>query len=84
MARMNGVPTEQHLGMMTRDVNADIGRVIEPYLRRVFARGESILNVEMHATARAEQGVARSWLASFHPLRGSSSGGVGSAEPGDR
>jgi len=72
MARMNGFPAEQHVGMMTRDVNLDIGKAVEPYLRRVFARGESIQNVEIKGTTRAQHGIERSWLASFHPLRGAS------------
>jgi len=72
MARMNGLPAEQHVGLMTRDVNADVGKAVEPYLRRVFARGESILNVEIKGSTRAQYGVERTWLVSFHPLRGAS------------
>ena len=72
MARMNGFPAEQHVGLMTRDVNLEVGKAVEPYLRRVFARGESILNVEINGSTRAQHGVERSWLASFHPLRGTS------------
>lgn len=70
MARINGFPAEQHAGLMTRDVSADIGRSIEPYLRRVFARGESIMNVEVQGTTRGQPEVQRNLLASFHPLRG--------------
>jgi two-component system cell cycle sensor histidine kinase/response regulator CckA len=72
MARMNGLSAEQHVGLMTRDVNADVGKAVEPYLRRVFARGESILNVEIKGSTRAQYGVERTWLVSFHPLRGAS------------
>lgn len=72
LARMNGLSAEQHVGLMTRDVNADVGKAVEPYLRRVFARGESILNVEIKGSTRAQYGVERTWLASFHPLRGAS------------
>jgi two-component system, cell cycle sensor histidine kinase and response regulator CckA len=70
MARMHGFPAEQHQGLMTRDVSLDISKAIEPYLHRVIARGESILNVEVQGTTRAQHGVLRSWLASFHPVRG--------------
>lgn len=70
LAKLNGMPAEKHQGLMTRDVNPDIARAIEPYLRRVFARGESILNVEVQGATPAREGVLRNWLASFHPLRG--------------
>ena len=72
LARINGMTAEQHVGLMTRDVNPDIARAIEGYLRRVFAKGESIHNVEIQGAARPGEASERSWLASFHPLRGTS------------
>jgi two-component system cell cycle sensor histidine kinase/response regulator CckA len=72
LARINGLPAEQHVGMMTRDANPDVARAVELYLRRVFSHGESILNVEIHGTTRAQSGALRTWLVSFHPLRGAS------------
>ena len=70
MARMNGLPADQHQGLMTRDVNPDMARAIEPHLRRAFAEGKSILNVELRAATNAGAESIRRWLASFHPLRG--------------
>lgn len=70
MARMNGLPADKHPGLMTRDVNSDMAKAIEPQLRLVFAKGESILNVELRATTDADAESHRRWLASFHPLRG--------------
>ncbi|HZV87490.1 MAG TPA: response regulator [Candidatus Binatus sp.] len=72
LARINGLPAEQHVGLMTRDVNPGVSKAVEPYLRRVFSRGESILNVEIQGTTQAQSGALRTWLASFHPLRGAS------------
>jgi signal transduction histidine kinase len=72
LARINGLPADQHVGLMTRDVNPDAARAVELYLRRVFSRGESILNVEIQGTTQAQSGALRTWLASFHPLRGAS------------
>lgn len=70
MARMNGLPADKHQGLMTRDVNPDIARAVETLLRRAFAQGESISNVEVHGSMRANAATNRRWLASFHPLRG--------------
>ncbi len=70
LARINGLPAEEHVGLMTRDTNPEVARAVEPYLRRVFSHGESILNAEIQGTTRAQSGALRAWLASFHPLRG--------------
>jgi two-component system cell cycle sensor histidine kinase/response regulator CckA len=72
LARFNGLQAERHRGLMTRDVNPDVAKAVEPYLRRVFSRGESILNVEIQGTTQSQSGAPRTWLASFHPLRGES------------
>lgn len=70
LARINGVPAEQHVGLMTRDLNPDVAKAVEAYLRRVFSRGESIHNVEIQGARRLPEEKERTWLASFHPLRG--------------
>jgi two-component system cell cycle sensor histidine kinase/response regulator CckA len=72
LARINGLSADKHPGLMTRDVNHDIAKAVEYYLRRVFARGESIQNVEIQSAPNATNGMARTWLFSFHPLRGTS------------
>jgi two-component system cell cycle sensor histidine kinase/response regulator CckA len=69
LARFNGLAAERHAGLMTRDVNPDVAKALEPYLRRVFSRGESILNVEIQGATHSQSGALRTWLASFHPLR---------------
>ncbi|HTQ60987.1 MAG TPA: response regulator [Candidatus Solibacter sp.] len=72
LARINGVPADQHPGLMTRDVNPEVAKAVESYLRRVFSRGESILNVEIQGGRQTCPGAERTWLVSFHPLRGTS------------
>jgi PAS domain S-box-containing protein len=72
MAHINGYPADQHPGKMTRDVHPEVAAAVEVYLRRVFSRGESILNAEIQETREAQSGMERTWLASFHPLRSNS------------
>ncbi|HEY2545678.1 MAG TPA: response regulator [Candidatus Acidoferrum sp.] len=72
LAHINGVPADQHPGRMTRDVHPEVATAIELYLRRVFSRGESILNVEIQGAPQDRPGTERTWLVSFHPLRGNS------------
>jgi two-component system cell cycle sensor histidine kinase/response regulator CckA len=71
LAHINGFPADRHPGRMTRDVHPEVAGAVELYLRRVFSRGQSILNVEIQG-APAESGAERTWLVSFHPLRGDS------------
>jgi PAS domain S-box-containing protein len=70
LARINGVPAGKHPGLMPRDINPELGKTVESYIRRAFAKGESIQNVEIHGVTQAQPGVERDWLVSFHPLRG--------------
>src|SRR5277367_835353 len=72
MAQINGLPADQHPGRMTRDVHPEVAAAVELYLRRVFSKGESILNVEIQGAPQSEAGTERTWLVSFHPLRGNS------------
>ena len=72
LAHINGYPADQHPGKMTRDVHPEVAVAVELYLRRVFSRGESILNVEIQETRQVQSGIERTWLASFHPLRSNS------------
>jgi two-component system cell cycle sensor histidine kinase/response regulator CckA len=72
LAKINGLSADKHPGLMTRDVNPDVAKAVELYLRRVFARGESIFNVEIQGSAQTQSGAQRTWLVSFHPLRGAS------------
>jgi two-component system, cell cycle sensor histidine kinase and response regulator CckA len=50
-------------------VHPEVAAAVELYLRRVFSRGESILNVEIQETRQVQSGLERTWLTSFHPLR---------------
>jgi len=72
LAKINGLSADKHPGLMTRDVNPDVAKAVELYLRRVFTRGESIFNVEIQGSAQTQSGAQRTWLVSFHPLRGAS------------
>jgi len=72
LAHINGLAADQHQGLMTRDVHPDVSKAVEYYLRRAFSRGESIQNVEIQSTPDSQNGADRTWLASFHPLRGGS------------
>ncbi len=58
LAKINGLSADKHPGLMTRDVNPDVAKAVELYLRRVFSRGESIFNVEIQSTTQTQAGGA--------------------------
>ena len=47
LARINGLPADEHIGKTVRELLGDIAEVVEPYIRNVFATGQAALNVEL-------------------------------------
>jgi len=70
LARINGLPAEDHLGRSLRAVlGEDLARTIEPYHRHVIETGEPILDLTVEGRTAAEPDEARNWLVSYYPVR---------------
>jgi PAS domain S-box-containing protein len=69
LARINGRPSEEHIGRTPADVIPELAPTFEPILRRVIAAGEPIIDVEIDGVTPADPGAIRHWLASFYPVR---------------
>jgi PAS domain S-box-containing protein len=70
LARITGIPAEQHLGRTLREILPELADPVESMLRKVFEGGEVILNVETATTSTpAQPGVERHWLTNYFPLR---------------
>ncbi|MCK0510990.1 hybrid sensor histidine kinase/response regulator [Aromatoleum buckelii] len=70
LAEMNGLPAEAHIGRTVREVVPSAADKVEPGLRRVLQTGEPLTGVELTCETSARPGVERTWLESWHPLRG--------------
>jgi len=68
LAKMNGLPAEAHLGKSLREVLGDSAELVEPYLDRVLATGQSVLNRQISAVlpGRTEPG---HWIGHFIPIK---------------
>jgi PAS domain S-box-containing protein len=70
LARLNGFAVPEHLGRTMGDLLPALHRQVEPVLRRVLERGEAVTDLEITGTLPDAPGVARTFQASYHPLRG--------------
>jgi PAS domain S-box-containing protein len=70
LARINGLPAEEHLGRSLRDVlGEELAHTIEPYHRHVIDTGEAILELAVEGRTAAAPGDTRNWLVSYYPVR---------------
>ena len=70
LAAMNGLPVEAHIGRTVREVIPDVADQAEPAMRQVLETGEPVVGIEISGETAAEPGVARTWIASWIPVRG--------------
>jgi len=70
VAKINGVPIEDHLGKTVREVIPKLAPMVEPLLQKVLATGEPMLDIEISGETSGQPGVMRHWLESFFPIFG--------------
>lgn len=68
LARMNGLPVEQHIGRTLREVIPEIAPKLEPLYRQVIESGQPILEVEVRGVTPAEPREERSYEVSYYPI----------------
>jgi PAS domain S-box-containing protein len=72
LAEMNGIPAKEHLGKTVGEVLPKLAAGVEPFIRKVLATGEPVLNIEVSGETPKQPGVQRHWLESFFPIPGAS------------
>jgi PAS domain S-box-containing protein len=70
LARLDGVPFEEHAGRELNDVLPGLAAQIEPLLARVLEHGETIAGAELVGRTRAEPDRDRRFATGWSPLRG--------------
>src|SRR6056297_1175441 len=68
LARINGLPTEAHIGQKMADILPELNPVVWPLYQQVMSSGEPILNLEISGTTPASPEV-RWWEVSYHPVK---------------
>jgi PAS domain S-box-containing protein len=70
LAKINGLPPNEHYGRSLRDVLGDqLADEIEPLHRRVLETGEPIIDLQIEGRTKADPGETRNWLVSYYPVR---------------
>ena len=68
LARMNGLPPQDHLGKSIFEVMGDVAAKIEPALKTVLTTGKPVLNFELTGTL-PKASVPGRWLETYFPIR---------------
>ncbi len=69
LAEMHGVPPEDHIGRMLREIVPDVARLVEPALEQVLATEQPLLHRDLAGTAGAFPMRGAQWRFSFFPVR---------------
>ncbi len=77
LAKINGIPVEEHLGRKIGDVIPDVAIGVEPQLRQVLQTGEPIVNGLVKATTSAHPTTIRSYMHNYSPERSANGAVVG-------
>jgi len=78
LARINGLPAEEHFGRSLRDVvGEELARTIEPYHRHVLETGEPILDLAVEGRTADAPAEPRNWLVSYYPVRDAADAVIG-------
>jgi PAS domain S-box-containing protein len=67
LARINGLPAAEHIGLTLREVLPEIADTIEPLYQQVIESGEPIFNLEVSGVVPSQPGVERQWFVSYYP-----------------
>jgi PAS domain S-box-containing protein len=69
LAKINGVPAEDHIGRTVREILPDLADTAEQLAERVFKSGEPLTDIEIRGKTPARPGVERIWIEHWLPLR---------------
>jgi formate hydrogenlyase transcriptional activator len=69
LAKINGIPAEEHIGRTVREVLGDFADMVETELKRVLSTGEPSMNFEITAQPLRSTGT-RHGINHFFPIKG--------------
>lgn len=68
LAKLNGVPAEQHVGKTVREVLPQLAAALEPVLYKVLATRKPIQDIEVRAEPLGQVGRIRHRVATYFPI----------------
>ncbi|MBY0525848.1 MAG: PAS domain S-box protein [Gemmataceae bacterium] len=69
LAVINGKSVRDHIGRTLKEIIPQLAPEIETVVDRVFATGESVLDLETHGVTPADPASERHWLVSYYPVK---------------
>jgi PAS domain S-box-containing protein len=69
LAAMNGKPVAEHIGRTVREMVPHLADGTETVCRQVLATGQPVLGLELEGATDARQGIRRSWVTHWVPLK---------------
>jgi PAS domain S-box-containing protein len=69
LARINGLPADEHIGRTLADVLPELAPQLEPIYRRVLETGLPLVHEETTDETPTRPGGVRHWLASYYPVQ---------------
>lgn len=69
LARVHGLPVEEHIGRTLKEVLGDLADQMKPSLSEVMENGQAIYGLEYRAPTPAAPEVLRDWWISYFPMR---------------
>lgn len=69
LARLNGLPVDDHVGRFVFDIVPSVREVAEPLFRKVLETGQPVTEIEIESETPQAPGVKRCWIEQFYPIK---------------
>ena len=67
LARMHGIPVQQHFGRTVEDIMGDAARELKSFITRVFQSGKPLLSQQLSTTLPTRHEVGH-WIGNYLPI----------------
>jgi PAS domain S-box-containing protein len=70
LAEINGIPAAAHIGKTVKEIAPALEAQAQEVTAEILRTGQPVTDIEFSGETAAQPGVNRSWLESWHPLKG--------------
>jgi len=79
LAEINGIPAAAHIGKTVKEIVPTLEAQAREVTVEILRTGQPVTDIEFSGETAAQPGVNRSWLESWHPLKGENGNIIGFA-----
>jgi PAS domain S-box-containing protein len=77
LAEINGIPAAAHIGKTVKEIVPTLEAQAREVTAEILGTGQPVTDIEFSGETAAQPGVNRSWLESWHPLKGETGNIIG-------